>query len=274
MFLKRLVWRGRIYLLVHENIPHHRMVVNAQNKIRVERYPRILPSVLNYLPASIDKRRQVNRVKRKLPVYKLQNFPTTTPTINHIRNTFYPIMVTQTWFEHPRFLYSNIPLYFFRPTSNSPLRQLFFFDSSANVIPPNIMSLSNVTHVSTKGYKINCSLKMLRRCPWCNGYRRRKWARRHEFKSWTRLITDWECPAEDCGPQRPPFEQPQPRCRRSEFLKITQHAIVKRRSWANIAVCPCLHPSLTHHRNINPFENKVWEIYLYKEVCSFVHWSS
>ena len=25
-------------------------------------------------------------------------------------------------------------------------------------------------------------------CPWCNGYRRRKWARRHEFKSWTRLI--------------------------------------------------------------------------------------
>ena len=23
---------------------------------------------------------------------------------------------------------------------------------------------------------------------WCNGYRRRKWTRRHEFKSWTRLI--------------------------------------------------------------------------------------
>ena len=33
-----------------------------------------------------------------------------------------------------------------------------------------------------------------------------------------------------------------------------------------------LHPSLTHHRNINPFENKVWEIYYFKEVCSFVHW--
>ena len=28
----------------------------------------------------------------------------------------------------------------------------------------------------------------LRRCLWCNGYRRRKWTRRHEFKSWTRLI--------------------------------------------------------------------------------------
>ena len=26
------------------------------------------------------------------------------------------------------------------------------------------------------------------KCPWCNGYRRRKWTRRHEFKSWTRLI--------------------------------------------------------------------------------------
>ena len=31
-----------------------------------------------------------------------------------------------------------------------------------------------------------------------------------------------------------------------------------------------LHPSLTHHRNINPFKNKVWEIYFYKEVCLFV----
>ena len=28
----------------------------------------------------------------------------------------------------------------------------------------------------------------LRRCPWCNGYRRRNWTRQHEFKSWTRLI--------------------------------------------------------------------------------------
>ena len=26
------------------------------------------------------------------------------------------------------------------------------------------------------------------RCAWCNGYRRRKWTRWHEFKSWTRLI--------------------------------------------------------------------------------------
>ena len=25
-------------------------------------------------------------------------------------------------------------------------------------------------------------------CPWCNGYRRKKCTRQHEFKSWTRLI--------------------------------------------------------------------------------------
>ena len=26
------------------------------------------------------------------------------------------------------------------------------------------------------------------RCPWCNGYSRRKWTQRLEFKSWTRMI--------------------------------------------------------------------------------------
>ena len=60
---------------------------------------------------------------------------------------------------------------------------------------------------------------------------------------------------EGCGPQRPPVEKSQPRCGKSGFLKITQHAMVKSRSWVNIAVCPCLHSSLTYHRNINPFEN-------------------
>ena len=29
---------------------------------------------------------------------------------------------------------------------------------------------------------------LFRRCPWCNGYHRRKWTQQHEFKSWTRLI--------------------------------------------------------------------------------------
>ena len=60
----------------------------------------------------------------------------------------------------------------------------------------------------------------------------------------------------------------------SDFLKIIQRAMLKRRSWVNIAVCPSRHSSLTHHKNINPFENKVWEVHkevweVHKEV--FVH---
>ena len=43
------------------------------------------------------------------------------------------------------------------------------------------------------------------------------------------------------------------------------------------SICSSLSPSpnhLSHTTNINPFENKVCEIYLYKEMCSFDHWSS
>ena len=39
------------------------------------------------------------------------------------------------------------------------------------------------------GEKFNVfSIYVCRRCPWCNGYRRWNWRRRHEFKSYTRLI--------------------------------------------------------------------------------------
>ena len=43
------------------------------------------------------------------------------------------------------------------------------------------------------------------------------------------------------------------------------------------SICISLSPSpthLSHTTYINRFENKVWEIYFHKEVCSFVHWSS
>ena len=39
------------------------------------------------------------------------------------------------------------------------------------------------------------------------------------------------------------------------------------------SICSSLSPYPAHHShtaNINPFENKVWEIYFYKEACSFV----
>ena len=67
---------------------------------------------------------------------------------------------------------------------------------------------------------------------------------------------------EGCDPLWPLVEQLQLRCRRSA-------AMIKRRSWVNIAVCPCLHSSLKHHRNI---KNKVWEIHIFikKCVCSFI----
>ena len=38
--------------------------------------------------------------------------------------------------------------------------------------------------ITSKGTIVSC----VWRCPWCNCYRRNKWTRRHEFKSWTRLI--------------------------------------------------------------------------------------
>ena len=43
------------------------------------------------------------------------------------------------------------------------------------------------------------------------------------------------------------------------------------------SICSSLSPSpthLSHTTNINPFENKVWERYFYKEEYSFVHWTS
>ena len=35
---------------------------------------------------------------------------------------------------------------------------------------------------------INWFVYLMWRCPWCNGYRRRKWTWWHKFKSWMRLI--------------------------------------------------------------------------------------
>ena len=43
--------------------------------------------------------------------------------------------------------------------------------------------------------------------------------------------------------------------------------MIMRKSWVNIAVCPCLQSSLTHHRYINPFENKVWAIHIFMKKC-------
>ena len=38
------------------------------------------------------------------------------------------------------------------------------------------------------------------------------------------------------------------------------------RTWVDIAVRPCLHSFLTHNKH-HPFENKVWEIYIFIKKC-------
>ena len=45
--------------------------------------------------------------------------------------------------------------------------------------------------------------------------------------------------------------------------------MVERRIWVNIAICPCLHSFLTHSKHYL-FENKVWEIYIKKCICSLL----
>ena len=49
---------------------------------------------------------------------------------------------------------------------------------------------STHTHTHTHNGHIVSQINLcFVRCPWCNGYRRWKWTRPHEFKTWTRVIT-------------------------------------------------------------------------------------
>ena len=45
-----------------------------------------------------------------------------------------------------------------------------------------------ITTIDIMRYHLTTIYSSSWRCPWCNGYRRRKWTRRHEFKPSTRLI--------------------------------------------------------------------------------------
>ena len=60
-----------------------------------------------------------------------------------------------------------------------PLAISFLLRSTYDLLP-------NATNLKLWGYT-NGDIP-IRRCPWCNDYRRRKWTLRYEFKSWTRLI--------------------------------------------------------------------------------------
>ena len=48
----------------------------------------------------------------------------------------------------------------------------------------------------------------------------------------------------------------------------------QRRTWGQYSSLSPSPAHLSHTRNITLSRIKVWEIYFYKEVCSFIHWSS
>ena len=61
-----------------------------------------------------------------------------------------------------------------------------------STVPTDFLNIwTQVTvSISNDGNYFNMRTYMRKHlCLWCNGYRRRKWTRRHEFKSRTRLIT-------------------------------------------------------------------------------------
>ena len=63
-----------------------------------------------------------------------------------------------------------------------------FTSSSLKKFVPCRNSLRKPNKRKSEGPDLDCKEDGVWRCPWCNCYSRRKWTRRHEFKSWTRLI--------------------------------------------------------------------------------------
>ena len=61
---------------------------------------------------------------------------------------------------------------------------------------------------------------------------------------------------EGCGPQRPPVEQVQPRCRRSAKWVLEDNTACYGQK-KKLSQYSSLSLSLTRHKNINPFENNV-----------------
>ena len=92
---------------------------------------------------------------------------------------------------------ANIMMILSKAMVSSPDGDMVFFKIVTEVFPGDSLGLHffynlswlvslNIHLPNTREWYhiVNCN----RKCPWCNGYRRRKWARRHEFKSWTTLI--------------------------------------------------------------------------------------
>ena len=71
---------------------------------------------------------------------------------------------------------------------------------------------------------------------------------------------------EGLGPQWPTVDQPSQNAK--EVLLWLEELGVNMLQSVPVSISPLTHKK--HH----PFENKVGHVYFYKEVCTFVHWSS
>ena len=60
--------------------------------------------------------------------------------------------------------------------------------TTETVIDICYFSTSNQTCKTIRSDEVYHDILHPWRCPWCNGYRSKKWTRRHEFKSWPRPI--------------------------------------------------------------------------------------
>ena len=89
-----------------------------------------------------------------------------------------------TWIKF-RFIVKNVVLLIRRNFRENWLRySLCYFQHLLPVLFIEYLRETTV-HKYLNKYKICSLLLEIGRCPWCNGYRLRKWTRRHEFKSWT-----------------------------------------------------------------------------------------
>ena len=102
------------------------------------------------------------------------------------------------------------------------------------------------------------------------------WVSQFDFSSshsWSQLGTrcriESQRQTEGLGPRGPTVEQPSQD--EKEVLLWSEEL------WVNILQSvPVSNSPLTHNQHqpfSNPLENKVWEVYFFKEVCPFVHWS-
>ena len=104
------------------------------------------------------------------------------------------------WYNH----HFHVPQFFFISQARSKYLYTYFFSLSFHFTLCNVHNFPS-SFLFVDYYKIWSSgwlvwmsksqrtdiiiiIIIIRRCPWCNGYRRRKWTRRLEFKSWTRRI--------------------------------------------------------------------------------------